>query len=108
MRDNFQKKKSCYEKMWEMVKNLMNVEEFNKKYGICGNPNDHFLEEVFNEFKEEKQDVFTLLHLAYESQNTGTSAQEEENGQGFLDVDGIRSYPFYSMRGLAGNGMLTE
>jgi hypothetical protein len=37
-----------------MVKNFMNVEEFNKKYGISGNPNNHFLQEVFNEFKKEE------------------------------------------------------
>jgi hypothetical protein len=108
VRENFQKKKSCYEKMWEMVKNFMNVEEFNKKYGITGNPNNHFLQEVFNEFKEEEQDAFTLLQLTYESQNAGTSIQEEENGQGFLDAGGVRFYPFYSMCGLASNGMPSE
>ena len=108
VRGNFQKKKSCYEKMWEMVKDFMNVEEFNKKYGISGNPNNHFLQEVFNEFKKEEQDVFTLLQLAYESQNAGTSSREEENGQGFLDADGVRFYPFNSMRGLPSNGMLSK
>ena len=105
MRRNFEKKKSYYEKMWEMVKNVMTVEEFNKKYGISGNPNNHFLQEVFNEFKKEEQDAFTLLQLAYQSQNAGKSAQEEENGQGSLDADGVCFYPFYSMRGLASNGM---
>jgi hypothetical protein len=108
VRGNFQKKKSCYEKMWDMVKDFVNVEEFNKKYGISGNPNNHFLQEVFNEFKKEEQDVFTLLRLAYESQNAGSSAQEEENGQGFLDVDGVHFHPFYSMRGLASSGMLSK
>ena len=108
VRGNFQKKKSYYEKMWEMVKNFMNVEEFNKQYGISGNPNNYFLQEVFNEFKKEEQDVFILLQLAYESQNAGTSAQEEEHGQGFLDADGVCYYPFYSMHGLASNGMLSE
>jgi len=107
VRGNFQKKKSCYEKMWAKVKNFMNVEEFNKTYGICGNPNDHFLQEVFNEFKKE-EDVFTLLQLAYLSQNAGTSAQEEEHGLGFLAAVGVRFYPFYSMRGLASNGMPSE
>jgi len=66
VRGNFQKKKSCYEKMWGKMKNFMNVEEFNKTYGICGNPNDHFLREVFNEFKKEEEDVFTLLQLVYD------------------------------------------
>ena len=108
VRGNFQKKKSRYEKMWEMVKNVVNEEEFNKQYGISGDPNNHFLQEVFNEFKQEEQDVFTLLHLAYESQNAGTSAQEEENGQSFIDADGVRFYPLNSMHGLASNGMPSE
>jgi hypothetical protein len=94
--------------MWAKVKNFMNVEEFNKTYGICGYPNDDFLQEVFNEFKKEEQDVFTLLQLAYESQNAGTSAQEEENGLGFLYADGVHFYPFCRMCGLASSGMLTE
>jgi len=46
--------------------------------------------------------------LTYEKQNAGTSAQEEENGQVFLDVNGARLYPFFSMCGLASNGMLSE
>jgi len=105
-----QERKSNYENSLETVKHFnpdVNIEDFNKQYGICGNPNDHFLQEVFNEFRKEEQDVFTLLQLAYESQNASTSAQEEENRQGFLDVDGVRFYPFYSMRGLASNGMLS-
>ena len=104
----FQKKKSCYEKSWEMVKSFINVEDFNKQYGISGNPNNHFLQEVFNEFNSEEQDAFTLLQLAYEKHNAGTSAQEEEHGQGFLDPDGFRFHPFYSMSGLASNGMLSK
>jgi hypothetical protein len=104
----FQKKKSHYEKMWEMVKNFMTVEVFEKQYGISGNPNNHFLQEVFNEYRKEDQDGFTLLQLVYESQNAGTSTQEEEKVQGFLDADGVHFHPFYSMRGLASNGMLSE
>jgi hypothetical protein len=88
-----------------MVKSYTNIEDFKTKFGICGNPNNHFLQEVFNEFKSEEQDVFTFLHLAYEKQNAGTSAQEEEHGQGFLDVDGICFYPLDSMHGLASSGM---
>jgi hypothetical protein len=49
-----------------------------------------------------------LLQLNYESQNAGTSVQEEENGQGFLDAGGVRFYPFYDMCGLASNGMLSK
>jgi len=107
----FQKKKSHYEKSWDMVKRFnpdVKVEDFNKQYGISGNPNDHFLQEVFDEFHSEEEDVFTSLHLAYEKENAGTSAQEEDNGQVCLDVDGVRFYPFYSMRGLACNGMPSE
>jgi hypothetical protein len=111
VKSQLQEKKSRYEKSWEMIKHFnpdVNIEEFKKQYGISGNSNDHFLQEVFNEFKKEKQDIFTLLQLAYVRQNAGTSAQEEEQGQGFLDVDGVRFYPFYTMRGLARNGLLSE
>ena len=86
----------------------MSVEEFEKQYGISGNPINHLLQEVFNEFKYEEQDVFTVLQLDYEKQNAGTSAQEEEYGQGFLDVDGVHFYLFNSMRGLASSGMVSE
>jgi hypothetical protein len=111
VKSQLQEKMSRYEKSWEMVKHFspdVNIEDFKKQYGISRNPNNHFLQEVFNEFRKEEKDVFTLLQLAYLSQNAGTSAQEEEDGQGFLDVDGVRFYPFYSMRGLASNGMPSE
>jgi hypothetical protein len=111
VKSQLQEKMSSYGKSWEMMKHFnpdVNIEDFKKRYGISGNLNNHFLQEVFNEFRKEEEDVFTKLHLAYQSQNAGTSAQEEENGQGFLDADGVRFYPFYSMRGLAGNGMLSE
>jgi len=111
VKSQLQEKKSLYEKSWQTVK-LFNpdvkIEDFEKQTGISGNPNDHFLQEVFNEFKNEEQDTFTLLQLAYVSQNGGTSAQEKEYGQGFLDADGVRFYPFYSEDGLASNGMLSE
>jgi hypothetical protein len=108
VKSELQKKMSHYEKSWEMVKHFnpdANIEDFKKQYGISGNPNNHFLQEVFNKFKREQEDVFTLLQLAYLRQNAGPSAQEEENEHGFLDVDGVRFYPFYSMCGLASNGM---
>jgi hypothetical protein len=111
VRSQLQEKKSRYEKSWEMVKHFnpdVNIEDFKNQHGISGNPNNHFLQEVFSEFKKEEQDVFTLLQLAYLSQNVGTSAQEEENEQSFLDADGVRFYPFYSMHGLASSGMLSE
>jgi hypothetical protein len=103
-----QKKKSCYDKTWDMVKNFMKIEDFQKQCGISGNPDNHFFQEVFNEFKEGEQDVLTLLEFTYESHNAGTSAQEEEDGQGSFDVDGVHFCPFYSMRGQASNGMFSE
>jgi len=108
VRSQLQKKISFYEKTLEMIKSIINVEDFEKQHGISGNPYDHFLQEVFNEFKKKEDDEFTLLHLAYESQNAGTSAREEEHGQVFLDTDGVRFYPFYSVRGLGSNGMPSE
>jgi hypothetical protein len=108
VRSQLQKKKSNYENTWEMVKNVMNVEDFKKQYGISGNPDNHFLQEVFNEFKNEEQDLFTLLQLTYMKQNVGTSTQEEGDGQGFLDAGGVHFYPFYDMRGTARNGMPSE
>jgi len=110
VKNQFLKKKSDYEKSWQMVKHFkrdVKIEDFEKQTGISGNPNDHFLQEVFNEFKKDK-DAFTLLQLAYVGRNDGTSAQEEEYEQDFLDADGVRFYPFYSERGLASNGMLSE
>ena len=109
VKSQFLKKKSDYEKSWQTVKLFqpnVKIEDFEKQTGISGNPNDHLLQEVFNEFKKEK-DAFTLLQLAYVGRNDSTSAQEEEYEQGFLDADGVRFYPFYSERGLARNGMLS-
>jgi len=100
-------KNSRYKKSWETVKHFnpdVKIEDFKEQIGISGNPNNHFLQEVFNELKKE-QNVFTLLQLAYESQNAGTSAQEEEHVQGFLDADGVHFRAFYSMPGLTSNGM---
>jgi hypothetical protein len=107
VRSQFQKKKSNYEKTWEMVKNFVNVEDFKKQYGISGNPDNHFLQEVFNELNEE-QDAFTLLQFTCMKQDAGTSAQEEEQGQFFLDAGGVHFYPFYSMCGTARNRMLSK
>jgi hypothetical protein len=110
VKDEFQKKKSKYEETWELVQRFRpdaNIEDYKREYGISGNPNNHFLEEVFNEFNSKEQDVLTLLHLAYEKQNAGTSAQEG-HGQSFLDSDGVRYYPFYNICGLASNGFLSK
>jgi hypothetical protein len=101
---------SHYEKSWEITKFFnpdVKIKEFKEKFGVSENPSNHFLQDLFNEYKNEETDVFTLLHLAYEKQTAGISAQEE-HGQSFLDADGVRFHPFYSMQGLAGSGMLSE
>ena len=111
VKSQVQKKMSGYNKSWEMLKRSnpdANIEDFKKEYGISGSPNSHFLQEVFNEFNSEEQDAFISLQLAYEKHNAGTSAQEEEHRQGFLNSDGVRFYTFYSMSGLASNGMLSK
>jgi hypothetical protein len=106
VKSQFQEKKSQYEKMYDMVKNYMNVEEFDVRYGISGNPNNHFFNKVFEKFKHEEKDGFTLLKLAYESQNAGTSTQK--CGQSSFDVNGVSFHPFYNKRGLASNGLLSK
>jgi hypothetical protein len=111
VKSRLQEKKAHYEESWEMIKQFnpdIKIEDFKKQTGISGDPNNHFLQKVFNEFKKEEQDMFTFLQLAYVSQNAGTSAQEEEHGQGFLDADGVHFHPFYSMHGLASSGMLSK
>ena len=110
VKSQFQEEKSHYEKAWNVVKNFnpnVNEEDFKKQYGISGNPYNHFLQEVFKKFKSEEKDGFTLLKLAYDSQNACTSAQEE-HGHGSFDVDGVVFYPFYNKLGSASNGMLSK
>jgi len=107
VKSQFQEQKSQYEKMYEMVKNYMDVEDFDKKYGISGNPNNHFFNKVFEKFKDEKKDGFTLLKLAFESQNACTSTQEKR-GHSSFDVDGVGFYPFYNKLGLTSSGLLSE
>ena len=107
VKNQFQEEKSQYEKMYEMVKNYVDVENFDKKYGISGNPNNHFFNKVFEKFKDEKKDGFTLLKLAFESQDACTSTQEKR-GQSSFYVDGVGFYPFYNKLGLASNGLLSE
>jgi len=108
VKGQLQKEMKIFEEKWGMVKHYnpdVNFEDFKKQCGISGNPHNHFLQKVFNEFKEEEKEAFNLLRLDYLRQNAGTSAQEEENAQGFLDVDGVRFYQLNSMSGLASNGM---
>jgi hypothetical protein len=107
VKSQFQEEKSQYEKMYKIVKNYMNVEEFDKQYGMSGNSNNHFFNKVFGKFKDEEKDGFTLLKLAYESQNAGTSTQKK-HGQSSFDVDGVGFYPFYNKLGLTSNGLLSK
>jgi hypothetical protein len=107
VKSRFQEEKSRYEEMYERVKHKMTVEEFDEMYGISGNPNYHFINEVFREFRDGEKRGYTLLKLAYESQNTCTSTQEN-HGQSSSDVNGVSLHPFYSERGLASNGLLSK
>ena len=107
VKSQFQEEKSQYEKMYEIVKYYMDVEDFDKKYGISGNPTNHFFNKVFEKFKDEGKNGFTLLKLAFESQDACTSTQEKR-GQSSFDVDGVGFYPFYNKVGLASNGMLSK
>jgi len=107
VKNQFQEEKSQYEKMYEIVKNYMDVEDFDKKYGISGNPNNHFFNKVFEKFKGEEKDGFTLLKLAFESQDACTSTREKPR-QSFFDVDGVSFYPFYNKLGLGSNGLPSE
>jgi hypothetical protein len=93
--------------MYEIVKDNMDVEDFDKKYGISGNPNNHFFNKVCEKFKGEGKNGFTLLKLAFESEDACTSTQEKR-GQSSFDVDGVSFYPFYNKLGLASNGLLSE
>jgi hypothetical protein len=107
VKSQFQEEKSRYEKMYEIVKNYMDVEAFDKKYGICGDPNNHFFNKVFEKFRSDKKDGITLLKLAFESEDACTSTQEKR-GQISFDVGGVSFYPFYNKLGLASNGLLSE
>ena len=107
VKSQFQEEKSQYEKMYEIVKYYMDVEDFDKKYGISGNPTNHFFNKVFEKFKDEGKNGFTLLKLAFESQDACTSTREKR-GQSSFDVDGVGFYPFYNKVGLASNGMLSK
>jgi len=110
VKSQFQEEKSRYEKAWQVVKNFnpdVKVEDFQKQYGISGNPHNHFLQEVFKQFKSKEKDGFTLLKLAFESQNACTSAPEDREQSSF-DENGVSFYPFYNKLGLASNEMLRK
>jgi hypothetical protein len=110
VKSQFLEEKSHYEKTWAAVKKFspdVNVEDFVKEYGISGNPNNHFIQEVFKKFRSEEKDGFTLLKLAYDSQNVCTSAQKL-GGQTSFEGDGVSFHPFYNKHGLASNKMLSK
>jgi hypothetical protein len=103
----FKIEKSQYEERYDRVKDKISVEEFDKMYGISGNPNNHFINEVFRKFRDGNKLGYTVLKLAYERMNTFTSTQES-HGQSSVDVNGFRFHPFYNERGLASNGQLSK
>jgi hypothetical protein len=107
VKSQFQEEKSRYEEMYERVKDKMTVEEFDKMFGISGNPHNHFINEVFRKFKDGEKHGYTLLKLAYESQNACISIQEN-HGQSSSDVNGVSLHPFYNEHGLASNGLLSK
>jgi hypothetical protein len=110
VKSQFQEEKSRYEKAWKMVKHFnpdANVDDFVKQYGISGNPNNHLIQEVFKKFRNEDKGGFTLLKLAYDSQNASTSAQKED-GQSSFEGDRVNLHLFYDKAGLGSKGMLSK
>jgi hypothetical protein len=110
VKNEFEKEKLKYEDTWKMVQKFsphVNIKDFDKQYGISGNRNNHFYQQVFNKFKPGEQEGLFLLKLAYDSQKAVTSAQEE-SGQSFFESDGITFHPFWNMAGLGCDGMLSE
>jgi hypothetical protein len=110
VKDEFEKEKCKYEEMWKMVQKFtpnVNIKDFDKEYGISGNRNHHFSQQVFNKFKRGEKEGMFLLKLAYDSQKAVTSAQEE-SGHSFFEIDGITFHPFCNKAGLACDGMLSE
>jgi hypothetical protein len=110
VKNEFEKEKLKYEDMWKMVQKFnpdVNVKDFDKQYGISGNRNNHFFQQVFNKFEPGEKEGLYLLKFAYDSQKAVTSAQEE-SGQIFFEIDGITFHPFGNKAGLAYDGMLSE
>lgn len=104
-----EKEKLNFDKMWTIIQKLKpdtKIEEFYKEYGISGNANNYFLQEVLKGFKDEEKDGFFKLKYAYNSQNAATSAKKETE-QSFFFVDGI-TFRDFNKRGLASNGLLSE
>jgi hypothetical protein len=107
IREEIEKEKLKYEKMWKILQELspgVNIKDFDQKYGISGNRNSYFMQQVFDKFKDGKTEGLSSLKLAYDSRKAVMRTQEK-SGQIF---DGIRFHPFSNMTGLASNGMLSE
>lgn len=110
VKNEFEKEKLKYEEMRKMVQNFtqnVNVQDFDKEYGISGNRSNHFLQQVFNKFKLGELEGFFLLKSAYDSQKAVPSAQEE-SGQSFFEIDKITYHHFENKAGLAYDGMMSE
>jgi hypothetical protein len=110
VKNEFEKEKLNYEKQWKMIQELsphVNVEDFDKHYGISGNKNSYFFQQVFNKFKDGEKEGLFWLKFAYDCQKAVTSAQEE-SGQSFYENDGVIFHSFWNKAGLASNGMLSE
>jgi hypothetical protein len=108
VKDEFEKEKLSYERTWKIVQEYnpnVNVKDFDQKYGISGNRNSHFLQQVFSRFKDEETEGFVWLKLAYDSQKDFMSTQKE-SAQIFFD--GVTFYTFSNKAGLAHDGMLSE
>ncbi|XP_069674752.1 uncharacterized protein [Periplaneta americana] len=104
------KERNNYDEMLRMVREYspdVNIEDFNKKYGICGSPGGHFFHKVLNKFTSKDGDGFFMLKLAYDSKNACLSAQEQENERFCENEDCAIDY-FYNKTGLAPNGFLNK
>ena len=88
--------------MWGIVKHFMTPWCFHKKFRIPGIPKDHFLQEVFELFKDDAKYGFPLLNM----ETANTSAQD--SAQIAIDMNGIRSSPSDKMLGVVCNGMQSE
>ena len=88
--------------MSEIVMHFLTPWFFHKKFRIPGIPKDHFLQEVFELFKDDAKYGFPLLNM----ETANTSAQD--SAQIAIDMNGIRSSPSDKMLGLVCNGMQSE
>jgi hypothetical protein len=108
VKDEIAKEELSYEKMWNIAQKLkpdVNVKDFDEACGISGNRNDHFLQTVFNKFKDGETEGLNSLKLAYDSQKAVMSKQKESE-QSFCER--VTFDIFSNKEGLAPNGMLSK